>query len=319
MTNTGKVLLLAAAGTGGYFLLTGTASAKRPGGRKPWRTKIPTVPNDIAWKTVDEAICQCFQAGARESVELVNCTLKRLWPNVPWPHRPGDHLSVLRVWQAVGNRVATFIQAEANGENPCAEIDEPDEPTPEEPDEPTPDEPIDIDDYFGDAPQRFVRITQNTNANPARTVERVYGLAPETANVGRALVCVANVGFNLLLYSRRRNPSYGTASVMTASGDRKHFDVGAAWNPWNNRVQTAWVTGEKLRRHVGWSGNGPAPGGDRAYGSPWMPPTTMTPQGILVCTNADPWAAENNPPSDVLAKLGWSLEEMRTAWLAGNP
>ena len=314
MTTGGKIVLTGLAlGAGALALGGGSKTKKRPAYKK----KIPTVPNDVPWTAVDEAICQCWNAGDHESVKLVNCSLARIWPEVPWPHQPGDSVSVLRVWQAVGARVATFMVAQekfANGEgdDPCAIV--------EPPPPPPPGEDIDITDYFGDAPRRFVSISQTHNQDPSHAVANAYGLAITDANVGRALVCMSNVGINLLLYSRKQNAGhYGSASVATKSGDRKNYDIGDAWFPWHNRVQTAATTGQKLHRQVGWSGNSKPAGGDHAFGSPWMPPTTMTPQGILVCTNADPWAPENNPPAEVLAKLGWTLDEMKTAWLNGNP
>lgn len=314
MTNAGKAVVFGGIGLGIYAFSSG--SGKKTNGTRPrWRTQIPTVPNDVPWATVDEAICQCYQAGETESVELVNCVLLRIWPDVPWPHRAGDHLSVLRVWQAVGARVATFIALpEAERAAACAEVPPPPPPGGDEDDE------VQIIDWFGDAPSKFTTITQQHNQNPSRAVENAYGLPMNGPNTGRALVCMANSGFNLLFYSRWRNAgAFGSASVVTRSGDRKNVDIGPAWFPWNNRVITAATTGAKLRRQVGWGGSGPVAGGDRAYGSPWKPPTVMTPQGILVCTNADPWSAENNPPPEVLAKLGWGLDEMKQVWLNGNP
>lgn len=313
MTTGGKIVTGLVVG-GGIYLAVSSSSSASPGKRKPYRIKIPTVPNDIPWSTVDEAICQCFQAGEQESVALVSCTLKRIWPEVPWPHRPGDHLSVLRVWQAVGARVATFIALpEDQRAAACAEV-----PPPK--DEPPPAEDVVIGDWFKDEPGHFARVTQTGNNNPSRTVQRIYGFATTNANNGRVVVCNANSGFNLLFYSRKANAgTFGSASVVTASGDRHNYDIGPAWLPWNDRVETAALQGSKLARKIGWNGTGPVTGSAKAFGSPWMVPITMTQGGIAICTNADPWAAENNPPAEVLAKLGWSLAEMKAAWLAGNP
>ncbi len=313
MTTTGKVLVTGLVG-GGIYLFASSSSAKSPEKRKAFKKSIPTVPNDIPWKDVDEAICQCYAAGEHESVALVNCTLKRLWPDVPWPHQPGDHLTVLRVWQAVGARVATFMALPEDGKiKACEEIEEPPPPPP-------PGGEIDFDDFVTNKPGGFAVITQTGNNNPTRTVTLVYGYPANAANNGRVLLCMAACGFNLLFYSRPRNAgSYGAASIVTASGDRRNYDIGPAWMPWNDRVAVAAETGQKLLRRTGWNASGPVEGSARAFGTPWMPPVTATMGGIVVCRNADPWAPEINPPAEALAKLGWTLPEMKAAWLAGNP
>lgn len=314
MTNAGKALTALAVGVGGYFALSGSAKAKPS--RPAYRKQIPIVPNGVAWSTVDEAVCQCYQAGERESVDLVSCVLERLWPDVPWPHQPGDHRSVLRVWQAVGHRVSQFLALpEDERAAACVEVPGVIEDPP-----PPPPADVKIEDFFGDGPQRFATITQTMNHNPDATARNAWSLPIGDANIPRVIIANANCGFNLLFYSRKRNNgTYGSVQVLTANGDRQAYDIGPAWFPWNNRVMTAAVTGQKLKRQVGWSGNGPAAGGDRAFGSPWKVPMVRTPAGILVQVNADPWAPENNPPAEALALLGWTLDEMRTAWLAGNP
>lgn len=306
----GAVAAAAAAGLG-IWLLTSSASAST---RPPYKKRIPVPGNDGPWDPIDEAICQCFQAGEVESAGLVRCTLGRVYPEVPWPAQPNDDVSVMRTWQAVGFRVANFLKDVADGKDPCAIVEPPD-PT-------DPDPTFSFGDLFDDgSPEHFARIVyQGQNNNPARTVERAYGIAPATANVGRALVCMANVGFNLMFYSRKRNPgTYGSTMVRTGSGALRAYDIGDAWNPWHNRVRDAGENNVKLARGVGWSGTNPV-ASDHAYGSPWMPPTKVSPDsGTLFCVAQDPWAPEVNPPAAALAQLGWTLAEMKAKWLAGNP
>lgn len=315
MTNTGKALVTL--GVGGTAIAAFAFSGKKKKNtRAPYKRRIPTVPNEVPWSTVDEALCQCYLAGDDDSVALVNCTLRRVWPDVPWPHQPGDHRSVLRVWQAVGARVADFMKLdEAGRAAACAEI--PEGPT-DGPTEPT--GPKTIEDYITNEPGGFIRITQTLNQNPDRAARNLFDLPAGSSNIPRVQIAQSNCGFNLLFYSRpRNNGAYGSASVVTADGDRRNFDVRPAWNPWNFRVITAATTGQKLKRGIGWNGSGPVTGSDRAYGTIFQPPMTRTTQGVLVQTNADPWAPENNPPAEALALLGWTLDELRAAWFAGNP
>ncbi len=298
-----KILGITGVGAIAYFAFGGESKAKPRG---PYTEVIKVPGNDVPWSTMDDAICFCFEAGETESAALVACALRRVYPDVPWPAQAGDHVSVMRTWQATGARVAAFVTAVAAGDNPCADV----------PEGPTPGGNV-VDDLFTDKPGGFVRLVHSSKqtGNPSYTVQYVYGIPQATANVGRALVAIANSGFNLLFYSRRRNLNqYGSALVRG-----KSYDIGPAWFPWNNSVRRAADTGTKLHRQVGWSGGGAAAGGENVYGSPFMPPLSTTAQGVLVQTTPDPWDPANNPPAAALEKLGWSLDEMRTAWEAGNP
>jgi hypothetical protein len=184
---------------------------------------------------------------------------------------------------------------------------------------PGPAEPTDIEPFYGDGPGKLVRITQAHNANPSAAVRNAYNLSATDANVGRVLVAMAATGYNLLFYSRKRKSTdYGAARVTLANGSQQYYDIGPAWDPWNDRVLQAAQSGTKLLRRINWNGTHAVPTSERAYGSPWMP-VMQNLNGILVRANADPWAPANNPPAEVLAALGWTLDAMKTAWLAGNP
>lgn len=302
-----KALTVGGLAVSGYLLLNSDAkAADKP--RPPYRTIIKVPGNDVPWNTMDDAICYCFEAGETESAALVRCALARVYPDVPWPAQPLDHVSVLRTWQATGNRVAEFLKKVDAGEDPCADV--PDNPPPPG-NEPT------IPGLFTDKPGGLLTIVHSSPAtgNPSYAVQTVYAIPQATSNVGRALVAIANSGFNLLFYSRRRNLNqYGSALV-----GGKSYDIGPAWFPWNNSVRRAADEHRKLARQVGWSGNSHAAGGDGSYGNPFMPPMHRAVGGVLVQDNTDPWAPENNPPASALAELGWTLPEMRTAWEAGNP
>lgn len=279
--------------------------------RPPWTKPIDVPGNDRPWGPIDDAICLCYEAGETEQARLTACTLARVYPNIGWPPIERDHVSVKRTAQAVAARVTAHLALVADGKDPCADV-----PAPPE----GPATPAEISTLIRDAPASFLPITQAHNQNPSFAARNVYGLGPNDANVGRALVAMANVGYNLLLYSRRANAgTYGSARVVGAQGGARDYDIGPAWFPWNARILDAATKHERLRRWVNWSGTSKADDGDGAYGAPWMPPLVRTPAGVLVQANTDPWAEENNPPARVLAALGWTLDEIRTAWLAGNP
>lgn len=288
-----------------YFFFAGDGDGERK--RKPWRDPIKVPGNDEPWTAYDDAICHCYEAGEHDSVALVNCALSRVHPEIEWPARAVDHISVMRTWQAVGHRVATFLALPADKRAAaCATAP----PPPEGPTEPT---DIDVPSFFGDAPGKLAVITGTHNQNPSYTMHNVYGIPYNSANIGRALMANVNSIFNLTLYSRRvNNGTFGARKI-----GNQYYDIGAAWNPVNNRVRVAAEAGTKLLRGVGWGGNQNVGGDDDAYGSPFMVPTHEV-NGILVADHGDYAHPANNPPAEFLARIGWTIETLKAAWEANN-
>ena len=319
MNSGAKLLLAAGAGLGALLLFSGSSSAAAPVPRGPWLSPIDEPANEAPpYNTLDEAICQCHAAGVRDSAELVSCALRRVYPDVPWPAQDGDHVSVMRTWQATGLRVAQFLTAVANGENPCAVVDGPVGPGGEEP--PSDNVVDNLDPWIDDGQNSFGRIV--AGSNPSRLAARMYGIPNgDTANLRRALAYVATTGFNLVFYGiPHAGNDYGRGQLNRANGQVRYYDIGNAWRPLNMDPAVAVTSGEKLRRQIAWTaGNsgipGVAPGSPRVYGKPWYPEASQL-GGIFTAAYQSPWAPQRNPPIEVLRALGWpgGVDELRTAW-----
>lgn len=294
---------------GGLFLFGGKAKA---GGRAPYLTPIPVPGRDAPMDTVDDALCFCAEADTPD-VELARCVLLRLYPDVPWPARAGDHATVRTTERVVQVRAQRFIASIRNGERPC---------DPARPDivGPGGEEPVapgwDPVNPFADAPTlgAFAPIVQNSN--PTRLVADALGVSQGATGIPAALRCMAGTGWNLYFYSRPIDQAYYAARV-----GQRFYDIGPAWLPINRSMRAAYDAGERPIRVISWSGKKIAGiDGANRYGSPWLPPMERSDDGNIVCPGgaADPWAPERNPPAEVLARLGHNLEAMRDAWEAGQ-
>lgn len=324
-SNLGK-LILGGLGIGALVAVFGSSSASAAE-RPPYTVPIP-VPGrpGSTWEDFDEALCQCWLAGERDGVVLVNCTLKRIYPEVPWPAQPNDHLSVTTTWQLAGKRVADFRTAVANGQNPCTVVD-PVGPGGEEPDVPeAPDDTITtLDPWLDNGPNSFAVIRGNVGHNPSSMAARMYGIPQGNGGlIDRAIKYVATTGFNLLFvgiphaanaYGRGRVPSTGL-----------YYSMGEAFRPVNMDPVAALASGEKLRRQIAWRANAQtgvpnvADGSPRAYFKPWYPVANQIAGGFQPAYQS-PWDERRNPPANILRALGWpgGVEEMRAAWEAANP
>jgi hypothetical protein len=275
-----------------------TAEVRRPGGAL------------LPWSTVDDALCLSFDAvGAADALALQRDLWGRLFPSVPQPPVPGDHPSVGQAYELLVGRVSSFVNAVQSGEPVC--VDEPPPPPP-----PPTDGPIDWDELFADAPNHFVAVRDNDNLT--RIVQRVYGIAAnETLRTRQAIGCVATVGYNLLFVGRRQpGNDYGRGQT-----DGAWYDVNWAMLPRNAdpRIVAALRAGgdenARMRRWIGWESGAAVSGNPGRFFPLWMPPTLQVANAV-VCSPSGTWNPARNPPADVLAALGWTLEEMRDAWLA---
>lgn len=293
--------------------------------RKPAKDPIKVPGNDVPWDDYDEAICHCWEAGEHDSVALVNCALSRIHPEIDWPAQPTDHVTVMRTWQAVGNRVAGFAEKQARfaagqGPDPCA----PGGPPPPPPPPPAGPKatPAEVAALFRDAPESFVSITQHHNSNPSDSVVNAYKVPANSANVGRIVVARAMVGYNLAYYSRRSGISaatFGAARITGGKGQAHYYTIGPAWLAMNDRMLDKVTLGEAFKRKIGWGGTTVVGGSQRVFGAPWNPPINYTPQGIAVPVTTDPWDPRINPPDSVLRAMGTTLQALKASWLAGNP
>lgn len=307
LTNGAKAAIAAVVVGGAWLAFSGTASA-----RPPYTKRIPVPGNDTPWDTMDEAICTCFEAGETESAALVACSLRRVYPEVPWPPQANDDESITRTWQNTGARVAAFLVAIANGENPCEDVivvpDDPDAPP-----EPVPGDVV-YDDVFDKGPGSFGRVQPGTN--PTTVARKQYGLGvTEVGRIRAALACVATTGFNLLFVSR---PQAGDDDGRGRYTNGKWYDIGPAWLPVNSNVRDIAIAGNaRLHRQISWQGKAIS-GNPGRYFTPWYPPMTQA-GGSQICTYSDPWDPRRNPPASVLTSLGWTLEEMKATFDANNP
>lgn len=300
-------------------------SSSSDGPRKPAKDPIKVPGNDEPWDTYDEAICHCWEAGEHDSVALVNCALSRVHPEIDWPAQPTDHTTVMRTWQAVGNRVHGFLAAQAafaagNGPDPCASGGPP--PPPPPPPAGPKATPAEVAALFRDAPESFISITQTHNNNLANSIVNAYGVPANSANIGRIAVAHAMVGYNLAYYSRRSGidaGTYGAARITGGKGQAHYYTIGPAWLAMNDRMLDKVTAEQPFQRKIGWGGTTVVAGSQRVFGAPWHPPITMTPQGIAVPVTVDPWDPRINPPDNVLRAMGTTLPALRASWLAGNP
>ena len=312
----GKVIL-AGLGIGGLALaFSGSAGASGP--RPPYKKQIhkPGSPS-VPWEDVNEAICACYEAGEVEGVALVQCSLKRIYPEVPWPAQPGDHESVTATWQAFGLRVSLFMNALQKGEDPCGEL----EPGKDGPivEPPPPPEIGTLDPWTDNGPGSFGIVTNGTN--PTLGVRRIYSIASTATGLIRAaLACKVTTGFNTFFVGRPRTGNdYGRGRMPNG----KWYDTGLAFNPQNDSPQFALErrkldTDDRLRRWIGWTTGNAVNGNPGHYFREWYPPMNLV-GNTLVCTYSDPWDPRRNPPTEVLAALGWTLEEMKAEWQKWNP
>lgn len=323
-SNLGKLLLGGLVLGGLTLALSGSASAaERPPYLKPIR--VPGRPG-TPWDDFDEALCQCYLAGERDAVVLVNCTLARVYPEVPWPAQPTDHQSVTTTWQLAGKRVADFNVAAANGQNPCAVVD-PVGPGGEEPDVPdAPDDTITtLDPWLDNGPNSFAVIRANAGHNPSSMAARMYGIAQGNGGlIDRAIGYVATTGFNLVFVGIPYVANaYGRGRVASTG---LYYSMGEAFRPVNMDPVKALASGEKLRRQIAWRANqntgvpNVAAGSPRDYFKPWYPEADQKAGGFQAAYQS-PWDPRRNPPANILRALGWpgGVEELEAAWVAANP
>lgn len=306
------ILVPVVAGAALLALLFSGGGGKAAPHRPRYGGKIDVPGNGVPWTAIDEAICLCDEAGESDAVELVQCALQRVYPDVPWPAQPGDHVSVIRTWQAVGARVAAFVVDKANGEDPCAMVPaiDPVGPGGEEPPKPPGGNPF--GPYVTGKPGGFASIVKGSN--PTAWAAKIYNIPTnKPGDINRALGCAATVGFNLVFWSTPHNESeYGRGKYLNT-----YYDINRAWAPSNQSVLRAAAEGVKLHRQFGWNGGASVNGnGGGAYGTPWAPPVTKV-GGIVSCNvGSGPWDPARNPPPEALALLGWTLAELQAVWEA---
>ena len=303
MTPFAKVMTAVTVGVGGWLMFGGSASASR----RPWTQPIRVPGEDGPWDAIDEALCLCVEAEERNPARLVLCVLARVYPEIGWPARKGDHETVGRTQQAVTTHTQAFLAALANGQRPCDRIDPgtvwvPGVPEPEQPSGGK------LDDYIGDGPGQLQRI--RSGDNPTLTVRRAFDLPVATPNIQRALWCVNGTGFNLYFYSRPVDA--GTYGAFKYGA--KWFDCGPAYFPWNQNMVAQTELGQPTTRNVSWGGRKFRSG---TWGCLWIPDMADV-DNELHCIGDDPWDPKRNPPRSALDLLGLpSLPEMREAWEAG--
>lgn len=316
----GTILVAGGAVAGVLALLFGGGES-----RKPFTGELPMPGRDAPWDAVDEAFCKCVEAQpSLAGMPLAQCALKRVYPEAPWPSRATDSASMRAVQAAVFVRAALFSDARRRGENPCSRKDTPQPPTcppgtqwdpdtmscvttfvapPQAPQDPGGWEPV---SPFRANPTRGSLYKIRQNDNPTKVAHAAYGTRTGSAAERDATMTLARSGWNLLWYSRPREPgTYGAVLV-----DGRWYDVGPAWLPAHDDVVAAYETeGGRIHRQVTWSG---AKRHGGAYGTIYVPVEVGGP-------HSDPWSPQMNPPAEVLQRFGLTLDSMRAAWKVGNP
>jgi hypothetical protein len=300
---------IALGGAFGLYELFGSSSTPAPAGpRPPYTSDVPPPGGAIlTWDKVDATLCLAFDnVGASDAAALLNDLAHRLYPDVPsWPPIAGDSESLRAAYVALGGRVSTFVNMVKNGEKICQG---------EPPAEPGGDEAeVVVDDYFTGKPGGFVDIKQGDN--PTSVVAAAYGIPQsQTGAIRIVLACVATVGYNLVFVGHERDgDNYGRGKT-----DGAWYDVNWAFLPRNDDPRIAAVQGRKMTRWVGWKSGNLVPGGPDKFFPLWLPPIAQLEGGGVACAPLGTWNAARNPPAAVLAKIGWTLDDLKKVWLASG-
>lgn len=310
-----------AAIVGGLLILGSIAAAIAGGGddtptptpdptRPAYTTPIPIPGEGIAWDDVDAAMCLAFASvGAANAQALLDDVLARVWPQVPWPRRPGDHTSVTRVQMLVGGRVSAFVNRVESGQLVCQA--EPPEGPPPPP--PPPAGPPSIDPYVTGHAGGFKYVV--AGSNPSLWSQQAGGFAAaETSKIRALLECAAGSAFNLLFVGRKWNvDNYGRHSF-----GGKFYDINFGWLKRHMNVPALYAMdgATRLARNVGWDSGNLVNADFQNYFTPWIPQALFV-GGIVTCKGVDIFAPERNPPPEVLAKLGWpgGIAELKASFL----
>ncbi len=271
------------------------------GGRGPYTIEVVAPGSTtLPWSVVDDTLCLSFDAvGAADSRALLDDLWSRLYPGVPSPPIAGDHPSVGDAYKSLGGRVSEFVNRVNSGETVC-----------EEPGGGAVVELDNIATLFTGKPGGFAAIKQGDN--PTKLVAAAYGIpSGETGNIRKALACVATVGYNLMFTGvPRSGDDYGRGKT-----DGRWYDVNYAFLPRHADPRIVAASGEKMKRWVGWGSGSAVSGNPGKFFPLWIPPMLEV-ANTMVCTPSGTWNPDRNPPAAALAKLGWTLAEMETAWKA---
>lgn len=272
--------------------------------RPPYTQPVP-LPGTPAlpWDpTVDAALCLAFDSvGAADAAALLNDLARRLYPDVPsWPPVGADHPTVRQAYTALGTRVSVFVNMVKNGQTVCQGAPPP---------EPEGEDEVDIEALFTGKPGGFALIA--AGSNPTSVIASAYGIpAAQTGKIRNALGCVATVGYNMVFVGRKQpGDDYGRGKV-----DGAWYDANWAFLPRNDDPRIAAAEGRKMTRWIGWTTGNAVDGNPGRYFPLWLPPMLAV-ANTLTCSNAtDAFHPSRNPPASVLAKVGWTLDELHTVY-----
>jgi hypothetical protein len=296
------------------FAMSGDDDAPS-GPRDPWTDPVvpPQTPEEIA--ALRQVLCTCFRGGATELDALTVCALKQVYAEVPWPAQAGDHPSLASVTNTVRLTAADLLKqptAAARDAWCGTTVDPP------PPDGPTPDEPTDVPDTpeaRADLIRTFTTGKEGGFTQPVGgqtltgLVEKAYAIPSTPVQRVRAVLrCQVLSVWNLLMFGVPESGNdYGHAQY-----NGRWYSLKAVMLPRNEDVIARVLANAKVRRTVGWS-DADATGAGFRYGLVWNRHVARS-GGVISC-DSDIFAPENNPPADVLAAMGWTLEGLKQAFL----
>lgn len=307
--------IIVGGGAFGLYELFGSSSSTPSPSRPPFTLPV-RMPGGalLPWDTVDKTLCLSFDAvGIGDPAALLNDLAHRLYPAVPsFPPVVGDHESVTQAYAALGGRVSDFVNAVKMGKLVCVP-EQPDNGGDEGDDEggnEVPDVDLPIESYFTGKPGGFVAIAQGDN--PTSVIAKAYGIpASQTGAIRIAIGCVATVGYNIVFAGHKREGNdYGRGRT-----DGAWYDINWAFLPRNDDPRIAAAQGRKLTRWIGWTSGNEVEGSPGKFFPLWLPPLASLEGGGVACAPLGTFNPERNPPANVLAKLGWTLDELRAVYL----
>lgn len=289
----------------GLAAFAGGGSSVNPYGPVP----LPGSPQ-LPWAEIDGRICEIYDGGVKGGDAIMPELWRRTYPGRPYPPRQGTaHLTQIAALASMSARLSTILQrVPVCGDAPIGEPDdgEDDEPTD------TPDTPEGraelINSWTTGKENGFSQIAGGQTLTTI--VRTAYNLpASPVQRVRAALRCQVLSVYNLVFFGLPESGNdYGHAQY-----NGRWYSLRLAVLPRNEDVIARVLAGEKVRRTAGWV-NGTATDAGHRLARVWN--KTVARSGQTLSCNDDIFAPENNPPAEVLAAMGWTLDELREAFLA---
>lgn len=252
-----------AGGFAAVFLGGGEASADDG---EPWPNPVDDLKPGEETEMAKQVVCTCYRGGAKETKELVLCSLRQIWDGPPWKRIlersiEGDHASLQKRVAKIAGWAQKVISSDGAWCDDAPEDEDEPEPEPEDEEEQPQQKRKRIFDGLTSTKYESGRFRTINKGDDG--IERAAWWALYNAGIERPDTLYYKLKMPLMKamsrgrYNRRSYGSPTNDDFRYVSVDGQ--DVRKAWNPSHEHARAAVLEGRVPK------------GGGNQYGTIWMP------------------------------------------------